>query len=382
MGQCPNCGTPAEDWATVCENCGATLDGGQGGDAGGQGGGAGGQRGQSGGQGRGQNRQGRGQNGQNQQRQAQGQQRQAQGGRQQGYGHQKSRSAGGQGQGSAGGSGSGVSRRTLLAGGAGLVVLAGGGYLGYQEFLADEDDGAADGETESTAREFVNAVGDQDGETMQSLAHPESPQNFSTDDSSDETSITINGLSETEPISDEAATAIEADLSVESVSDDVTYLVEFRELDGEWLVWRAGPRNELAESGTGETGQQSDDQQSAPQATFDFDFDLTDDDNQAGFLTITFAAGENIEYETLSVVGDGFGVPARSGDYDFSDENTFDGPPPNNQWPETAANSDGYVAAGDSIIVAVETDYEVSVVWTAPNGGNSATLGESVGPDA
>jgi len=29
MAQCPNCGAPVEEWATVCENCSAALADGQ-----------------------------------------------------------------------------------------------------------------------------------------------------------------------------------------------------------------------------------------------------------------------------------------------------------------------------------------------------------------
>jgi len=338
MVQCPECGTPAEESATVCAECGATLD-------------------------------------DDRHEEQEGQRS----GSQQGYGHQQSRNAGGQGERSNEGDDSdGVDRRTVLAGVGGVAVLGGGGFLGYQEFVAGGS--SASSGPKSTAREFITAIGEQDAETARSLAHPESTQNFSFDDSTTG-SITINELREVDPDTDRASTAVEADLWVTEAGDTktATYRVELLQYEGEWTVWRAGTDSRI------ERFANRTDPTRAPTASFSFDFELTDEANSAGFLTITHDGGESIGFDKITVRGNGFTTPAKTGAYDTSSETTIVGDSPI-YWPLSAANDDRMIQAGNSISVGVTTAYDLWIVWAysdLPRYAHTATrLAEAEGPDA
>ncbi|MGQ4556323.1 type IV pilin [Halobellus sp. GM3] len=96
--------------------------------------------------------------------------------------------------------------------------------------------------------------------------------------------------------------------------------------------------------------------QSAPQASFDFDFDTTDDGN----VTITHQTGDSVESDRLNVTGFGAGTNSRGWGVDETvsagSSNVFDN---NANW------------AGETI----------RVVWTSQDGENSATLSQSTAPD-
>ena len=286
---------------------------------------------------------------------------------------------GGQGQQQASAQGDGgVDRRTVLAGVGGVAVLGGGGYLGYQRFLADGSNSGP----KSTARELIRAIEDQDAETVQSLAHPESPQDFSMGGSTT-TSITINELREVDPATDRASTAVEADMTVTAEGDtqSVTYRVELLQHDGEWRVWRAGIDSMIERFAGSTAATPTPSGPRAPRASFSFDFDLTDEANSAGFLTISHTSGEAIDYETLSVRGNGFTTPENTGEYDTSSETTIVGDSAVD-WPAAAASADGMVQAGNTISVGVTTAYDVRVVWDPQDADTAGTLGEAAGPDA
>jgi flagellin-like protein len=89
----------------------------------------------------------------------------------------------------------------------------------------------------------------------------------------------------------------------------------------------------------------------SPSASFSFDYDSTTED-----LTITHDGGDSLEGANLNVKTTG----TLSGGF---------------------ANTE--VTAGDSITVqTVKSGDTVRVVWTSPNGGDTATLGKWTGPDA
>jgi flagellin-like protein len=100
-------------------------------------------------------------------------------------------------------------------------------------------------------------------------------------------------------------------------------------------------------------------QDTAPQASFNFDF-------QSGDVVITHDGGDSIQQSALSVT-----ESDNSGTDNFADSDTF-----------SDANGDSQVSAGDSISSGDAPDSEevFRVVWTNPNGGSSATLGRATAP--
>jgi flagellin-like protein len=101
-------------------------------------------------------------------------------------------------------------------------------------------------------------------------------------------------------------------------------------------------------------------QQSAPQASFGFDYD-TDNNN----VTITHESGDSIEADRLTTAGHG------------------DGP---TDWIDTSG-----LNSGDTVSAGTSADFNntgtwsgetVRVVWESENGENSATLSSSTAPEA
>ncbi|WP_336024562.1 type IV pilin N-terminal domain-containing protein [Halobellus salinisoli] len=95
-------------------------------------------------------------------------------------------------------------------------------------------------------------------------------------------------------------------------------------------------------------------QQTAPQASFGFDYDTTDDGN----VTVTHETGDSIPANQVNVTG-------------FGNNST-------QEWP----GSDS-VSAGASATFDNDQDWNgetIRVVWESENGENSATLSESTAP--
>jgi len=99
-------------------------------------------------------------------------------------------------------------------------------------------------------------------------------------------------------------------------------------------------------------------QQTAPQASFSFDYNTTGTD---GNVTITHQSGDSITGAQLNTTG-----PTWAGT--------------GQNWSDTYPNS---VSAGDSITKTVTGGFNgetVRVVWTSQNGETSATLSQSTAP--
>lgn len=94
-----------------------------------------------------------------------------------------------------------------------------------------------------------------------------------------------------------------------------------------------------------------------PQASFNWDYDAG-----AGTVTITHVSGDSFDGSELFIRGEtGNGSIGKT-------------------WAEYGVNE---VAAGSSVTVQSVTDsYDLAIVWTSDDGGDSATLSEFVGPDA
>ena len=99
-------------------------------------------------------------------------------------------------------------------------------------------------------------------------------------------------------------------------------------------------------------------QQTAPQASFGFDYNASDPDDDIGNVTITHESGDSIDANRVNVTGfqDGVAEP----------------------WSDS-----GTVSAGSSETFANDADWDgetIRVVWESENGENSATLSESTAP--
>jgi flagellin-like protein len=126
-------------------------------------------------------------------------------------------------------------------------------------------------------------------------------------------------------------------------------------------------------------------QQVTPQASLTFDF--TDNSTGSGesYLQVTHDGGDTIKASEMyfrgSNIGDGDGNGVdTSGVSPGYKVNAGD------SWPTSATSTskggESAVAAGDSVFIEADSDYEIRVVWQPGSGDQSATLGQDTGPDA
>jgi flagellin-like protein len=98
--------------------------------------------------------------------------------------------------------------------------------------------------------------------------------------------------------------------------------------------------------------------ENAPQASFSFDFDVSND-----YVNITHEGGDTLDNSTISVSGDdggltSSGVTGHPGDWD-----------------------DGTIEAGDRISYqGIDAGETVRVVWTNPAGGSTNTIARATAP--
>ncbi|MBV0903911.1 type IV pilin [Haloarcula salina] len=121
-------------------------------------------------------------------------------------------------------------------------------------------------------------------------------------------------------------------------------------------------------------------QQATPQASFSFDYSQAGDDgsgNTIGKLAVTHDGGDTIEAQELYVRGSDF---TDETDSDYS-SNLDIGTGTTKAWTEKYS-SGSEISAGSSIDVAVQSTYDVQVVYEPTEGDTSATLAEDSGPDA
>lgn len=215
MAQCPHCGATVDDYATVCQNCGASL---------------GGQHDQQPQQGN-QPRQGGGQApppGQPQDEQFQGQPQQNQSQPQQ-PGRQTQQPGGQPPRGPPGQGGSGTSRRNLLKYGGGAAVLGVGGFLIWDNFLSGRS-------PEETVREFYTALNQSNTNRANELIHSESPTGELSESEASQLEGEIS-LESTELINETGETAfVRANISFSNFGSSEAE-IELRKEDGEWKIW-------------------------------------------------------------------------------------------------------------------------------------------------
>jgi len=135
----------------------------------------------------------------------------------------------------------------------------------------------------------------------------------------------------------------------------------------------------------------------APQATFTFNYDQTDDDGdssndigpEAGFVKVKHDGGDAIKSNELRISGEGI-IDAStwgssgaldSGSYSPTDDNYIQGN--NEEWPDVAANGDrSQVISGDFVWVGVESDFSITVSYVSEESSASASIQEGRGPAA
>ncbi|RXK46604.1 type IV pilin [Halorientalis pallida] len=138
-------------------------------------------------------------------------------------------------------------------------------------------------------------------------------------------------------------------------------------------------------------------QQQTPQASFSWDYQKYDDnpntDPNVGVATVSHDGGDSIPAQELIVRGEGFFDPSNAGSNDLDlSSSGFTGPVPlgsnnsQNVWPGSQATGsigdNSAVVGGNSVNIAVESDFDLSLVWEPSEGDTSATLSEQTGPDA
>ncbi|MBX0323891.1 type IV pilin N-terminal domain-containing protein [Halomicroarcula sp. F13] len=109
-------------------------------------------------------------------------------------------------------------------------------------------------------------------------------------------------------------------------------------------------------------------QQTTPQASFSFDYESSSHSlggtTYDGYLDVTHDGGDSISIDEVYIRGSG--------------SNTTD------SWANigssTSTNSE--VAAGNSLTLSTQNDYNIRVVYQSQEGDNSATLGQDSGPEA
>jgi flagellin-like protein len=119
-------------------------------------------------------------------------------------------------------------------------------------------------------------------------------------------------------------------------------------------------------------------QQTAPQASFAFDYDAGVGNSGYGVLGVTHDGGDTIDANTLYVRGSGLTTNGTTSGLAPSDHDIGSGTAAD--WASAGVGSE--VSAGTSVDIAVESDYEIRVVFEGASGDTSATLGRSTGPDA
>ena len=122
-------------------------------------------------------------------------------------------------------------------------------------------------------------------------------------------------------------------------------------------------------------------QQATPTASFTFDFTDNSDNSEDSYLEVTHDGGDTIQAKEVFFRGSSFG-----GSFSASGVSPTYTINQGDDWPgsQTSASKgdESAVAAGDSVVMGANSDYEVRVVWQPGEGDQSATLGQDTGPDA
>jgi flagellin-like protein len=122
-------------------------------------------------------------------------------------------------------------------------------------------------------------------------------------------------------------------------------------------------------------------QQSTPQASFSWDYTVTDDtvDPIDGYVTVSHDGGDSIKHNELFFRGDGIQDSINNfGDVTISQSgDTWSAENASGSIGETSA-----VVGGNTEYIHAHSDFDISLVWEPGEGDTSATLSEKTGPDA
>jgi len=230
---------------------------------------------------------------------------------------------------------------------------------------APDDDGlsreAGENSLTTPIERLWNSYNDEDIEGMQAVFHPDSSARPTEQGVSFQGEVTISSTTVLEQ-NDESA-IVEATLTHETDTDrsERTDTYELRRYEGRWVIWSQRVRGGDAADGA-----------VPPQIAFAFEYDSgATDSSDTGVLTVTHSAGDTVDAARLSIAGTGI-VDLDGVDVDVT--------APDTNWSDATGAEE--VNAGTSISVGVTSDCSVSVVWTAPDGDDSAILAEFDGPDA
>ena len=118
-------------------------------------------------------------------------------------------------------------------------------------------------------------------------------------------------------------------------------------------------------------------QQATPQASFSWEYDAAPGNNTEGVIKITHDGGDTVTASEIYVRGDGLTDETEgslsAGDFELGKSGA-------NDW--NTATGATEITAGNSVDVAVRSDYELRVVYETAEGDTSATLSQDSGPDA
>jgi branched-chain amino acid transport system substrate-binding protein len=242
-------------------------------------------------------------------------------------------------------------RRTYLTAGLAAAV----GLAGCEDVLdeANQTDQPDEQSTEDgrdgdprrdVAEEFVFAAISGDGETATELLHPESPLrevDFESQESEELEDVRIEESELLEEDEDSATVRLVVQIVVDGSEQTEELGLELRRAEGAWTVWDTV---ELPDD---------DDTSYVPQVSFAISYD-----SDAGTLTITHEAGDEIVAGNLFVSGDGI---AQTGTWEELGGST-----------SGTSGGESTVTAGDRVTVDASSEYSVRVVWDS--GQDSATL--------
>ena len=130
--------------------------------------------------------------------------------------------------------------------------------------------------------------------------------------------------------------------------------------------------------------------QATPTASFTFDYTQGNDD-QSSYIEVTHDGGDTIKGNEIYLRGSNFANRDFDADSSVSISDSdvvYQDSSPGSTWKEvsgdmsTKKGDESAIAAGDSIDIQADTDYDLRVIWQPGNGDSSATLGQDTGPDA
>jgi flagellin-like protein len=122
--------------------------------------------------------------------------------------------------------------------------------------------------------------------------------------------------------------------------------------------------------------------ESAPQASIGFDY--SEETSTSGILEISHDSGSSLEPSEVFLDVSGVNSSNDIGDADIADGSggSVDSDIREPWSNRSSTYSGSEISSGDSITIEVDGDYEAAVIWESSSGDQTATLGESTGPDA